>query len=76
MALLKFRTFEELDELEKKGKGINWNFCPDKSYYRSIFKYHVKVPFPAGVYKFKSFEEAQKWEINKWIEYGYRKRAD
>ena len=76
MPLLKFKTFEQLDEFEKQGKGINWNFNPNESYYKKVFKYRVKVPFPPGLYKFKSFDEAQEWERKKWIEHGSGKRTN
>lgn len=74
MAIYKFKTFEEMEELEKKGKGINWNFSPDADYYKKALRFSIKRPFPPGVYKFKSFEDADKWEIEWWIKSGYSKK--
>jgi len=76
MAILKFRTFEELEELESKGKGIKWNFKPDANYIKNALMFSTKVPFPPGVYKFKSFEEAEKWEREWWIKSGITKKPD
>jgi hypothetical protein len=74
MAVLKFKTFEALDRLEREGKGINWNFRPDKAYFRKTFRFRIKIPFPPGLYKFKTFEEAEIWERKWWIKSGATKR--
>jgi hypothetical protein len=74
MAILKFRTFEELEALEKKGKGIKWNFTPDVGYIRTALMFSIKVPFPKGIYKFNSFEDAEKWEHEWWSKSGIAKK--
>jgi len=74
MAILKFKKFEDVDKLEREGKGINWHFNPDKAYLNKALKIHIKVPFAPGVYKFKTFEEAETWEIGVWVKNGAAKR--
>lgn len=66
MAILRFKTFEELDLLERQGKGITYNFQPNKDYYEKVLTFSVKRTGPAGVYRFKTFEEAEEHEM-KWI---------
>lgn len=75
MPVLKFRNFEDLDKLEREGKGISWLFMPDKAYFKRVLRFKVKVPFPPGVYKFKTFEEAEAWEMEKWIKSGTFRRT-
>ena len=75
MPVLKYRTFEDVDKLEKEGRGIIWRFKPDKSYFNKVLRFHIRVPFPPGVYKFKTFEEAEKWEREWWIKSGSFKRT-
>jgi len=74
MAVLKFKTFETLEQFEKDGKGINWNFRPDQAYFRKALRFKLKIPFPPGVYKFRTFEEAEIWEREWWIKGGVTKR--
>lgn len=74
MAILKFKKFEDVDKLERKGKGINWHFNPDKAYLNKALLIQITVPFPSGVYKFKTFEEAETWEIGFWVRNGAEKR--
>ena len=79
MPVLKFKNLEDLDRLEREGKGISWQFTPDKIYLRKALQFQIlkqllikisqqiKIPFPPGLYKFKTFEEAEKWEREWWI---------
>ena len=76
MTLLKFKNFEELERMERKGEGIKWQFAPDDAYFKKLLRYKIKVPFPHGVYKFKSFEEADEWERDWWMKSGITKRTD
>jgi hypothetical protein len=66
MAVLRFRNFEELDLLERQGKGITYNFRPSKDYYNKALNFSVKRSGPAGVHRFGTFEEATQQEM-KWI---------
>ena len=66
MAILRFKSFEALDALERKGKGIKYNFRPNESYYKKALAFSVKRAGPAGVYRFRTFEEAAVQEM-KWI---------
>ncbi len=75
MPVLKFKKFEDVDKLEREGKGINWHFSPEEAYIKKALKFQVRVPFPHGVYKFKSFEEAEAWEREWWIKGGTAKRT-
>ncbi len=75
MPVIKFKKFEDADKFEKEGKGISYNFSPDKKYLNKALKFQVKIPFPPGVYKFKTFEEAEAWEREWWIKGGTAKRA-
>jgi len=74
MTILKFKTFEDADRFESAGKGINWHFNPDKAYLHKALIFHIKVPFTHGVYKFKTFEEAEAWERGFWVKNGTKKR--
>ncbi len=74
MALIKFKTFEDLEKFEREGKGLSWNFRPDKSYFRKALRLRIRIPFPHGLYKFRTFEEAEKWEREWWIKNGVTKR--
>lgn len=74
MALIKFKKFEDVDRLEREGKGISWNFRPDKTYFRKALRFKTKIPFPRGLYKFKTFEDAESWERKWWIKSGVTKR--
>ncbi len=75
MPVLRFKKFEDLDEFERKGKGINWRFKPDASYISKALKFQVRVPIPPGVYRFKTFEEAEEWERKWWVKSGAAKRT-
>lgn len=66
MPVMKFKTFEDLDRFEKEGKGITWQFSPDKAYLERALRFQIRIPFYPGLYKFKSFEEAEKWEMHWW----------
>ena len=67
MPVLKFKTFEALERFEREGKGISWNFRPDKSYFKKALQFSIRIPIPPGLYKFKTFEEAERWEKEWWI---------
>ncbi|GBE05663.1 MAG TPA: hypothetical protein ENH45_04855 [Nitrospirae bacterium] len=75
MAILKFKNFEDVDRLEKEGKGINWRFTPDQVYLNKVLRFQIKVPFPPGVYKFKTFKDAEIWERGWWVKSGAAKRT-
>jgi len=74
MPVLKFKTFEALDRLEREGKGISWNFKPDRAYFEKILRFKLKIPFPPGVYKFRTFKEAEIWAREWWIKGGVTRR--
>ena len=73
MGVFKFKKFEDLEKLEREGKGVSWRFTPDEAYFKKAFAFQAKVPFPPGVYRFKSFEEAEIWERKWWIKSGVTK---
>lgn len=75
MPILKFKRFEDLDRFERKGKGLNWRFTPDEVYLEKALKFQIRVPFPPGIYKFGTFEEAERWEREWWIRNGASKRT-
>jgi len=75
MAILKFKSFEDAETLERQGKGVKWRFKPDNAYRNKALRFHVRVPFPAGIYKFGSFEEAEMWEREWWIKSGTAKKT-
>jgi hypothetical protein len=62
MAVLKFKTFEALEQFEKEGKGINWNFRPDQAYFRKALRFKLKIPFPLG---FTNLELLKKLKFGK-----------
>ncbi len=74
MTILKFKNFDDADRFESEGKGINWHFKPDKAYLNKALIIQIKVPFAHGVYKFKTFEEAEAWEMVFWVKNGTTKR--
>jgi len=74
MPILKFRKFEDLDKLEKEGKGVSWNFMPDQAYFKKALRFRIKIQFPPGLYKFRTFKEAEIWEREWWIKSGTAKR--
>ena len=74
MPVMKFKKFEDVDRFEKEGKGINWNFKPDQTYFKKALRFRIKIPFPPGLYKFKNFEDAERWEKEWWIKSGATKR--
>lgn len=62
MTIQKFKTFEESE------KAL-WNFNPDKEYYdkvRAFYKLFFrlnKFSYPKGIFKFKTFEEAEEHKM-------------
>ena len=74
MSILKFRKFDDLDKLEREGKGISWNFRPGQTYFAKALRFRIKIPFPPGLYKFRTFKEAEIWEREWWIKSGVTKR--
>jgi len=74
MPVLKFKNFEDIDKFEREGKGINWHFVADKIYQQKALRFQIRVPFPSGVYKFRTFKEAEDWERQWWIKSGTAKR--
>jgi hypothetical protein len=73
MPVYKFRSFEELEGLEKKGKGIKWHFSPDARYWRKALTFIPPCPFPRGVFRFRSFKEANEWEMKHLIRQPYER---
>jgi len=76
MAVLKFKKLEDVDRFERAGKGITWHFTPDKTYLEKVLRFQIRVPFPPGVYKFKTFEDAEAWEKLWWIKSATTKRTN
>ena len=74
MPVLKFKGFGDLDRFERGGKGVSYKFVPDENYIKKALWFQIKIPFPPGVYKFKNFEEAERWEREWWIKSGATKR--
>jgi hypothetical protein len=74
MPVLKFKEFEDQDRFEREGKGISWQFTPNKDYLKKALKFQIRIPFPPGLYKFETFEEAETWEREWWIRNGVTKR--
>lgn len=66
MAVLKYKTFEDAEQ-------ALWNFNPDENFFREIHELFIfaaklnPVVYPRGVFKYKTFEEAQErrleWEL-------------
>jgi len=48
MPVLKFKNLEDLDRLEREGKGISWQFTPDKIYLGKALQFQIRIPFPQG----------------------------
>ena len=65
MSLQKFKTFEDAE------KAL-WIFNPNKEYYRQISDLFATIgklcplKFPNGIFKYKTFEEAEK-QSNEWL---------
>jgi len=74
MPVLKFKKFEDQDRFEREGKGISWQFMPDKDYLKKALRFQIRIPFPPGLYKFESFEKAERWEREWWIRNGATQR--
>ena len=75
MPVMKFKKFEDLDRFEKEGRGISRRFDEDGSHFKKALNFSARVPFPPGVYKFKTFVEAEAWEREWWIKNGTTKGA-
>ena len=73
MPVYRFRTFEELEELEKRGQGIKWHFSPDASYRRKALKFIPPPHFSKGIFLFRSFDEAHDWEFKHLIRQTYER---
>ena len=73
MPLYKFKTFEEEEAHKKKGMGHAWYYAPDQAYLNKALHIRINAPFPRGIYKFKSFQEAKSWEMEWWIKNGTEK---
>jgi len=66
MPVYKYKTFQEAEQ-------ALWNFEPDESYYKKIHELFMMahkinpIKYPAGIFKYKTFEKAQKqrreWEL-------------
>ena len=76
MPVYRFRSFEELERLEKEGKGMKWRFSPDESYWRKALKFVPPCSAPRGVFRFQSFDEANDWEIKHLIRQAYERTTN
>ena len=67
MTVQKFKTFEEAER-------ALWNFNPDKEYFKKVSAFYAlfsrlnKFSYPKGIYKFKTFEEAEEHKQKMIIE--------
>ncbi|HSL88227.1 MAG TPA: hypothetical protein VK870_02880 [Ignavibacteriaceae bacterium] len=58
MTIQKFKSFEEAER-------ALWNYNPDEEYFKKVSAFYAlfsklnKFSYPKGIYKFKSFEEAE-----------------
>lgn len=58
MTIQKFKSFEEAER-------ALWNFNPDEEYFKQVSAFFLifsklnKFNYPKGIYKFKTFEEAE-----------------
>jgi len=75
MPVYKFRSFEESERIEKRGKGVKWCFSPDARYWRKALAFIPPSSFPKGVFRFRSFDEANDWEFKHLIRQAYLKRG-
>lgn len=72
MPVQKFKTFEEASQ-------ALWNYKPDAEYYRQVrnlYKLYAKLSkfkYPHGVFKFKTFEEAEEHKIKVMLESALKK---
>ena len=57
MPILKFKKFEDLEKIEREGKGISWNFRPDQTYFTKALRFSIKIPFPPGLYKLRRLKD-------------------
>jgi len=63
MPIQKFKSFEEAER-------ALWNFNPDNEYYKKLRAFYklfsklLKFSYPQGVFKFRSFEEAEEHKMN------------
>jgi hypothetical protein len=73
MPVYRFRSFEELEGLEKNGKGIKWRFSPDARYWRKALKFVPPCSVPRGIFRFQSFDEANDWEFKHLIRQAYER---
>ncbi|MBI4655866.1 MAG: hypothetical protein HY746_03860 [Elusimicrobia bacterium] len=68
--IIKFQSFEEMNNYVFKG-FYKKKFVPEKfEEFLEGFSGHIKNPYKPGVYKFKTFEEARKFEIKLKIKNG------
>jgi cyclopropane fatty-acyl-phospholipid synthase-like methyltransferase len=67
MTIQKFKTFEEAER-------ALWNFKPDEKYYKQVREFYKlfaklnKFSYPHGVFKFKTFEEAEEHKMKAIID--------
>ncbi|OGU70336.1 MAG: hypothetical protein A2V93_11570 [Ignavibacteria bacterium RBG_16_34_14] len=73
MPVQKFNSFEEAER-------ALWNFNPDKEYYdrvRAFYKLFAKLSkfsYPKGIFKFRTFEEAEEHKMNAIINAASKKQ--
>lgn len=62
MAIRKFKTFGEAER-------ALWNFNPDEKHYKQVREFYKlfaklnKFSYPNGIFKFKTFEEAEEHKM-------------
>lgn len=62
MPVEKFKTFEEAER-------ALWNFKPDVEYFRKVREFYglffklSRFTYPKGIYKFRTFEEAEEHKM-------------
>ena len=73
------KPFVNLEETPAKVVGRIKERTPAEALARLVARFHamgLKLPYPKGVYRFKTFEEADEWETKHRIEAAARRSQD